>query len=101
MIRWWGPLHEDDSPLARLVGELSRLPGIGPKTATRLAHHLLRVPRAEAAELTQAILDAGYHSITHNFAAAGSPTAAPGCGAGRGPPLRAAATWLMASTMER
>ena len=44
-------------PLARLVGELSRLPGIGPKTATRLAHHLLRVPRAEAAELTQAILD--------------------------------------------
>ena len=44
-------------PLARLVGELSRLPGIGPKTATRLAHHLLRVPRAEAAELTRAILD--------------------------------------------
>ncbi len=44
-------------PLARLVGELSRLPGIGPKTATRLAHHLLRVPRGEAAELARAVLD--------------------------------------------
>ena len=44
-------------PLARLVGELSRLPGIGPKTATRLAHFLLRVPRGEAAKLSQAILD--------------------------------------------
>lgn len=44
-------------PLARLVGELSRLPGIGPKTATRLAHHILRVPRDEAAELSQAILE--------------------------------------------
>ena len=31
-------------PLSRLIGELSRLPGIGPKTATRLAHYLLKVP---------------------------------------------------------
>ncbi|MEE8523313.1 MAG: recombination mediator RecR [Thermoanaerobaculia bacterium] len=44
-------------PLARLVGELSRLPGIGPKTATRLAHYILRVSRGEAAKLSQAILD--------------------------------------------
>lgn len=44
-------------PLHRLVGELSRLPSIGPKTANRLAHHLLRVPRQEAANLSQAILD--------------------------------------------
>lgn len=44
-------------PLARLVGELARLPGIGPKTANRLAHHLLRIPRSEAANLSQAILD--------------------------------------------
>lgn len=44
-------------PLARLVGELSRLPGIGPKTAGRLAHHLLRVSRDEAEKLSQAILD--------------------------------------------
>ncbi len=44
-------------PLARLIGELSRLPGIGSKTATRLAHHMLKVGRAEASNLSQAILD--------------------------------------------
>ncbi len=44
-------------PLARLIGELSRLPGIGPKTATRLAHHVLRTPRAEAETLAAALVD--------------------------------------------
>jgi recombination protein RecR len=44
-------------PLARLIGELSRLPGIGSKTATRLAHHVLRVPRAEAEALAEALLE--------------------------------------------
>ncbi|MEA2692283.1 MAG: recombination protein RecR [Acidobacteriota bacterium] len=44
-------------PLARLVGELSRLPGIGPKTATRLAHFLLKVPLDEAQALAQAIVE--------------------------------------------
>jgi recombination protein RecR len=44
-------------PLARLVGELSRLPGIGPKTATRLAHHLLKVPPDDARALAQAIVE--------------------------------------------
>jgi recombination protein RecR len=44
-------------PLARLVGELARLPGIGPKTATRLAHYLLKVPAPEAAALAQAIVE--------------------------------------------
>jgi recombination protein RecR len=44
-------------PLARLTGELSRLPGIGPKTATRLAHYLLKVSTAEAAALAAAIVE--------------------------------------------
>ncbi|HSM50506.1 MAG TPA: recombination mediator RecR [Thermoanaerobaculia bacterium] len=44
-------------PLSRLVGELARLPGIGPKTAGRLAHHLLRVPEAQARELAAAIVE--------------------------------------------
>lgn len=44
-------------PLARLVGELSRLPGIGAKTATRLAHHLLRITRDDAERLAESILD--------------------------------------------
>jgi len=39
------------------VGELARLPGIGPKTAGRLAHHLLRVPEAQARELAAAIVE--------------------------------------------
>lgn len=44
-------------PLTRLTGELARLPGIGPKTATRLAHYLLRAPPSEAQALAAAILD--------------------------------------------
>jgi len=44
-------------PLARLVAELSRLPGIGRKTATRLAHHLLKVSSKEAAALAETIVD--------------------------------------------
>lgn len=42
--------------LARVIDELVRLPGIGPKTAQRLALHLLKVPREEAAALAEAVL---------------------------------------------
>lgn len=45
-------------PLARLIEELQRLPGIGPKTAQRLALHLLNRPAAEIESLAQALLDA-------------------------------------------
>ncbi len=44
-------------PLKRLITELGRLPGVGPKTAGRLAHHLLRVPPSEAETLAAAILE--------------------------------------------
>lgn len=44
-------------PVARLINELARLPGIGPKTASRLAYHLLRAPREEAVSLAESILD--------------------------------------------
>ncbi len=44
-------------PIARLVQELSKLPGIGEKTASRLAMHILRAPEEDAAGLAQAILD--------------------------------------------
>jgi len=44
-------------PLARLVGELSRLPGIGPKTATRLAHWILKGSDEDARELAAAIVE--------------------------------------------
>lgn len=45
-------------PIARLVEELSKLPGVGQKTAQRLAFHLLKVPREEAASLAEAIVEA-------------------------------------------
>jgi len=44
-------------PLRRLVTELARLPGVGPRTAARLAHHLLKVPAAQARELAESILE--------------------------------------------
>lgn len=43
-------------PLARLVGELERLPGIGPKSAQRVAFYILRQPEEEARQLAEAIL---------------------------------------------
>lgn len=42
-------------PLTRLIEELNRLPGIGPKTAQRLAYYLLRVPNDQATNLAEAI----------------------------------------------
>lgn len=42
-------------PLAELIAELERLPGVGPKSAQRLAYHLLRVPQEEAERLSTAI----------------------------------------------
>lgn len=45
-------------PMARLINELSRLPGIGPKTAQRLAFHLLERDRDEVKRLADSIVDA-------------------------------------------
>jgi recombination protein RecR len=44
-------------PLARLVGELEKLPGIGPKSAQRVAFYLLRIPEDEARQLAEAITE--------------------------------------------
>src|SRR4051812_17539182 len=44
-------------PLARLVAELEKLPGIGPKSAQRLAFYLLRLPPEEACLLANAIVE--------------------------------------------
>jgi len=51
-------------PLGALIGELSRLPGIGPRTAARLAHHLLRLPTSEAEALAHAIVEVK-HKLFH------------------------------------
>lgn len=44
-------------PIARVVDELSHLPGVGPKTAQRLTYHLLRAPTERVEALAEAILE--------------------------------------------
>ena len=43
--------------LRRLIDELGRLPGIGPKSAQRMAFHLLKVPDEDARRLAEAIIE--------------------------------------------
>ena len=49
------PIPSAAPSLARLVQELHKLPGIGPKSAQRLAYHLIRLPEEEAFALADAI----------------------------------------------
>lgn len=51
-------MNQFPRPLAKLVGELAKLPGIGNKTAQRLAFHLLSVSDEEAEALATSIYDA-------------------------------------------
>jgi recombination protein RecR len=44
-------------PVARLIEELGKLPGVGPKTAQRLAYYILRQPADEARLLANAIIE--------------------------------------------
>jgi recombination protein RecR len=44
-------------PISRLIRELAKLPGIGEKTASRLAFHILRAPGEYARELAQALVE--------------------------------------------
>jgi recombination protein RecR len=58
-------------PLTRLVEELQRLPGIGPKGAQRLAFHILKTPREETDRLASALRDVKervtYCSVCNNI----------------------------------
>jgi recombination protein RecR len=58
-------------PLARLIEELQRLPGIGPKGAQRLAFHILKTPREHADRLADALREVKervtYCSVCHNI----------------------------------
>jgi recombination protein RecR len=58
-------------PLVRLIEELQRLPGIGPKGAQRLAFHILRTPREQTDRLVDAVRDVKervtYCSICNNI----------------------------------
>jgi recombination protein RecR len=58
-------------PLTRLIEELQRLPGIGPKGAQRLAFHILKTPREQADRLADALRDVKeqvtYCSVCNNI----------------------------------
>jgi recombination protein RecR len=58
-------------PLVRLIEELQRLPGIGPKGAQRLAFHILKTPREQADRLADAVREVKervtYCSICNNI----------------------------------
>jgi recombination protein RecR len=58
-------------PLVRLIEELQRLPGIGPKGAQRLAFHILKTPRETTERLVDAIRDVKervtYCSVCNNI----------------------------------
>jgi len=59
------------APIAHLIEELTKLPGIGPKTAQRLAFWLLKASNEDARHLAQAIVDAKqkvtYCSVCYNL----------------------------------
>jgi recombination protein RecR len=58
-------------PVARLIDEFHKLPGIGPKSAQRLAYYLLRMPDTQARALAEAIVDVkeriGLCSVCYNI----------------------------------
>jgi recombination protein RecR len=58
-------------PVARLIEEFNKLPGIGPKTAQRLTFYLLRMPADEARALAEAIVEVkdriGFCTICFNI----------------------------------
>jgi len=47
----------DIEPIAKLVNQLARLPGIGRKTAARLAYHIIALPEEQVRELAVAIFN--------------------------------------------
>ncbi|MGH2633025.1 MAG: recombination mediator RecR [Tepidiformaceae bacterium] len=50
-------LHGTPEPIARLIEAFHKLPGVGPKSAQRLAYHILRTSQQEAEGLANAVLD--------------------------------------------
>lgn len=64
-------------PINKLTTQLSRLPGIGQKTAQRLAYHILDIPESQAGELAEAIIAA--RRDVHNCPVCGTYTDAMPC----------------------
>ena len=43
--------------ISKLINELSKLPGIGPKSAQRLAYHFIKLPKSEVLELSSSLIE--------------------------------------------
>ncbi len=59
-------MQTEHDPVSRLIFELSKLPGIGEKTATRLAYHILKQDEAYSRALAEALLNAKQKIILCN-----------------------------------
>ena len=57
------PTSATASPITKLIEAFHRLPGIGPKSAQRLAYHVLRSSEEEARSLSEALLDVKEHVV--------------------------------------
>jgi recombination protein RecR len=64
--------------LESLIAELTRLPGLGRKSAQRIAFHILRVPEADAKRLAASILD--LKAKVHDCSICGNVTETEPCG---------------------
>jgi recombinational DNA repair protein RecR len=64
-------------PIATLVANLAKLPGIGRKTAQRLAYHILSMPQDEVRQLAEAVWQA--KKRTHACAVCGNYTDSDAC----------------------
>ena len=62
-------MHAD--AVQNLIDQLGRLPGVGPKSAQRIAYHLLKVPRQDAVALADAVVTAKdrvrFCEVCHNL----------------------------------
>jgi recombination protein RecR len=57
-------MMEYAKPLAKLIRELEKMPGVGPKSAQRMAFHILRIPDEEAHALAEAIIEVKERIVT-------------------------------------
>lgn len=57
-------MMEYAKPLAKLIRELEKMPGVGPKSAQRMAFHILRMPDEEARALAEAIIEVKERIVT-------------------------------------
>ena len=73
------------APLAKLIEQFRALPGIGSKTAARLAYHVLEMDKSRAESLAQAIIEAkekiGYCNVCFNLTDCNPCSYLPGSGA--------------------